>query len=269
MALDYHLKVNGLDLSDDLGIALLDVGDVFTYAGVNRRVDTVPGLLGALPNSVAPGRMLVRPISVTWETTIEDRREEIAEALALFDGLVELEWGDGGGRIEYGYIDTAPARARFPELAFLRGHVVVDLEVFNPYAAAFDRDVRSMLVDSTDRELDLGQLPSSPWFVFPGWGGQDLTITYKGGDGETKESLVIDADANVTSSQWLEVDCGATGAERISLGDASDSSRTRKQDWWSSGGYPTFDPGDGRLGARPMVSATQTGVVYWRRAYPC
>lgn len=258
------LSINGVDI-DALGLKLIDQGPIWSGVGFNRGSSGVLGRVGqrTLGVSTSPAQQITLELALDEGPTT--RRAALDRVFAALDGLLVLEWSDAPERVQYARLDRSNVGPRFAQIAWLaQSQLRVSLSLIADNPAYYDWAAYSEGWGPNGRAtVELGTLPSSPLLTFGDTVSGTITVEYRGQTGALLSSLVL-ANPSLSAGQELLIDCGT---EQIFK--AAGATLTESNNLYSSGSFPTFDPGDGNFAGDswPTIGANFAGVATYRRVW--
>lgn len=264
------VTINGRPISD-FNLRLGEIGSIWSMPAVQRGTTPVIGRVGVRASPEFAGAPKTIPLTLClWGDTVTtaNRRAKLDAVYRFLDGLLEVEFENEAGRIYQCRLEGAEARARTEPLAFVRGDVLIDLNLIVDSGVAQDRVPQVVGVpggSALRTALPLGTYPSAPILEVPGPITTDLTVAYRGvAGGDALQSLVLDTSTtNVASDECLIINCDR---ERIWTFDGTDL--TDAMSLYSSGDFPVFDPGDGDLGGEGCtVSSTHAMTAIYLKVW--
>jgi hypothetical protein len=256
------LTINGRDIST-LGLRVADQGTPWAIPQAARGLAPSISRVGVRPAAYSTGAPAVLNLSLALPADVSTRRGLLDTALSWLDGLLELEWADAPGRVQYARLQAGDVRARFESVAWIQGELLLPLQLVRDVPLSFDKQAYVVAIGTTAVALPLGTAASPLRFEFQGAITADVTITYRNISGTVLAQLVVDNPAT-SSGETLVVD-GTSERIAIWTGTAFDDAN----ELYESGSFPVADPGDGNreAAAWPTIEASNSGYVIYRRTW--
>lgn len=256
------LSINGRTL-ESLGLEISDQGAVWSAPQIDRSTSTMLGRVGVRTSTLAVSPSRTLTLILPLPESPSARRGALDRILSHLDGLLEMEWSDAPGRVQYGRLERAETVARFASVAWTLGHLSMPLQVVIDTPLWFEREASTIgLAADTPTPVPVGTMPSAPLIEITTATG-DITIQYRGITGTVLSSLVI-SDPNLDPGETLVIDCVT---ERIFV--AAGQTLTAANALYSSGSFPVFDSGDADWAndVYPTIEIDTPALLTYRRVY--
>lgn len=256
------LKINGRDIAA-LGLRVADQGSPWAIAQVARGLSPSVSRVGVRPAAYSGGAASVLGLTLALPSSVAARRAALDTALAWMDGLLELEWTDAPGRVQYARLQAGDVRARFESVAWIQGDLLLPLQLVRDVPLSYDIAAAVIAVGTTAKAVPLGTAASPLRFGLPGAITTAVTLTYRNIAGTVLSELAL-GDPDTSASETLVVD-GTT--ERIYIFDGTDYNDANEL--YVGGSFPVADPGDGNREAAtwPTITSSHAGFMLYRRIW--